>query len=112
MFSENTIAALKTSSFKEQSAGTVSFLELIVKFWKIVNVKGVNADSRFNDTDRAPIRYIDDPRLTFLLNLADVADSMKGTAKSRVKCYHQRSCYRQHTSGENQRQRTQETVDL
>ena len=71
VFSENTIAALKTSSFKEQSAGTVSFLELIVKFWKIVNVKGVYADSRFNDTDRAPIRYIDDPRLTFLLNLAD-----------------------------------------
>ena len=85
VFSENTIAALKTSSFKEQSAGTVSFLELIVKFWKIVNVKGVYAGSRFNDTDRAPIRYIDDPRLTFLLNLADVADSMKGTAKSRVK---------------------------
>ena len=44
VFSENTIAALKTSSFKEQSAGTVSFLELIVKFWKIVNVKGVYAD--------------------------------------------------------------------
>ena len=57
VFSENTIAALKTSSFKEQSAGAVSFLELIVKFWKFVNVKGVYADSSFNVSDRAPIRY-------------------------------------------------------
>ena len=28
------------------------------------------------------------------------------------KYYHQRSCYRQQTSGENKRQRTEENVDL
>ena len=35
--------------------GTINFLKLIVKFWKIVNVKGIGADSRFNDTLRGKI---------------------------------------------------------
>ena len=51
VFCDETIAALETHPGinKDSAMGTINFL----KFWKIVNVKGIGADSRFNDTLRA-----------------------------------------------------------
>ena len=62
----------------------INFLKLIVKFWKIVNVKGIGADSRFNDTLRTVMRSPDDPRLGFLIELADMADKMINKATKRI----------------------------
>ena len=51
---------------------------MFVNFWKIVNVRGLNADRRFNDERRAVISSEDDPRLTTLTSLADTVLKMKG----------------------------------
>ena len=42
-----TIAVLETHPGinKDSAVGTINFLKLIVKFWKIVNVKGIGAGS-------------------------------------------------------------------
>ena len=56
IFSEDVVAALKTSTIVKGATGTILFLEKIIKFWKIVNCKGIYSDIRFKDPDRAPIR--------------------------------------------------------
>ena len=86
VFCDETIAALETHPGinKDSAMGTINFLKLIVKFWKIVNVKGIGADSRFKDTLRAVMRSPDDPRLDFLIELADMADKMTNTATKRI----------------------------
>ena len=86
VFSDETIAALETHPgiSKDSAMRTINFLKLIVKFWKIVHVKGIGADSRFNDTFRAVMRSPDDPRLDFLIELADMADKMTNTATKRI----------------------------
>lgn len=54
---DKTISALETHTGidKDSAIGTINFLKLIVKFWKIVNVKGVGADIKFNDPLRAVV---------------------------------------------------------
>ena len=86
VFCDETIAVLETHPGinKDSAMGTIKFLKLIVKFWKIVNGKGIGADSRFNDTLRAVMRSPDDPRLDFLIELADMADKMTNTATKRI----------------------------
>ena len=51
-------------------------MEKFVKFWKILNVKGLNADIRFRDPERALMSSDDDSRLNFLLDIAKMANSM------------------------------------
>ena len=41
---------------------------------------------RFEDPQRAPIRSPDDPRINFLLEIADMADTMKSSGKRYKKC--------------------------
>ena len=65
--------------------GTANFIKIILKFWKIVNVKGEGADTRFRDDSRGVIRSSNDPRLLFLLDLADMADKMKNTGGKRIR---------------------------
>lgn len=36
--------------------GKIDFLKLIVKFWKIVNIKGAGAEIKFKDPLRAAVR--------------------------------------------------------
>ena len=81
IFSEDLVAALKTSTIVKGATGTILFLEKIIKFWKIVNCKGIYSDIRFKDADRAPIRSENDPRLLFLEDIALMADGMKVTGK-------------------------------
>ena len=53
------------------------FLNRFVKFWKIMNVKGLLADIRFRDPDRAVISSHDDcRRLKYLLEIANMAEGM------------------------------------
>ena len=57
-FCEETIVALKTHPGINKDAvnGTILFLEKIVNFWKVVNVKGPSADFRFKDQLRGVIK--------------------------------------------------------
>ena len=83
IFSEETVAAFKTNKDIKDADGTISFIEKIINFWKIVNCKGSSTDVRFRDPMRAPMRFPDDSRLSFLLELADMADKMKSSGKRR-----------------------------
>ena len=85
IFSESVIAALKSSNKKGELDGTIGFIELVMNFWKVVNVKGLTADIRFNDPLRSPIRSLDNSNLEFLTNFASVVDRMKPSSGIRMK---------------------------
>ena len=55
----------------QNNSGTINLIKMFVNFWKIVDVRGLNADRRFKDERRAVISSEDDPRLTTLTSLAD-----------------------------------------
>ena len=87
IFSEETVAALKTHPKVEQESvkGTIIFLELIIEFWKVVNVKCPGANARFRDESRNVIRSSDDINLKKLLAIATMAENMKPTSGKRVR---------------------------
>ena len=85
IFSESVIAALKSSNKMGELDGTIGFLELVMNFWKVVNVKGLTADIRFNDPLRSPIRSLDSSNLEFLVHFASVVDGMKPLSGVRMK---------------------------
>ena len=76
VFCDETIAALETCSQTTAANDTILFLKLIVKFWKIVNVHNKGTDVQLNDERRAVISSADDERLSFLQNLAAMAEGM------------------------------------
>ena len=80
VFCDETVVALKTHPelLDKNNSGTINFIKMLVNFWKIVNVRGLNADRRFKDECRAVISSEDDPRLTTLTSLADTVLKMKG----------------------------------
>ena len=49
---------------------------MVLKFWKIVNVKDFTAGKRFRDDRRDPIKTVDHQNLQFLLHFADICDFM------------------------------------
>ena len=57
VFSEETIIALKNHEGMLQcnNNGTVKFVQVFLKFWKVVNVKRAGANIRFRDPDRAAL---------------------------------------------------------
>ena len=65
------------------TVGTVKFIKMFVRFWKIVNVKGPGANLRFNDSDR-DVRSANDIQLNVLTQLADSVKSMGSHQKERV----------------------------
>ena len=79
VFCEDTIAALETHPVIDNTAvsGTTNFIKLVVKLWKIFNVRSPREDQAHNDPLRAVIRMPDDPRLQLLLDVASMADGMK-----------------------------------
>ena len=82
IFSEETIASLKINSPTSHDDGTIRFVERIIKFWKIVNSRGPYEDVTYKDVDRAEIRSPDDPRLNVLLEIAEMADSVKKSSSA------------------------------
>ena len=77
VFCDETVAALKSNKQLENVNDTVTFLSKFVKFFKIVNVKGRGEDSRLRDLDRGVISSVDDERLSYLLEPADMVEEMK-----------------------------------
>ena len=60
------------------NSGTINFIKPFVEFWKIVKVRGLNADTTFKDDLRAVMSSVDDIRLTTLSSLAGTVLKMKG----------------------------------
>lgn len=74
IFNEKNIAALKCISKENMNLlsdvkGTALFLDIIVKWWKIVNVKSAWEGKRFNDEYRDPIRSSSTLQLEYLKNI-------------------------------------------
>ena len=80
VFCDETVVALKTHPelLDKNNSGNINFIKMFGNFWKIVIVRGINADRRFKDERRAVISNEDDPRLTTLTSLADTVLKMKG----------------------------------
>jgi hypothetical protein len=74
IFNERTIAALKQDGYY----GTAAFVALFTRVWHILNIKSVDAHIHLNDPDRKPFTSIDDPRLSFLLEVADAVSKLHG----------------------------------
>ena len=87
IFCDETIAALKSHPKinNEAASGTVNFLKIVLKLWKIFNVKNPQKNQAHNDAMRAVITMPDDPRIELLLNVAAMADGMPSTTNSRVR---------------------------
>ena len=77
VFCDETVAALKSNGELNHVDGTQSFISKFVRFFKIMNVKGLGEDIRLRDPDRKVISTPDDERLSFLLELADMVDEMR-----------------------------------
>ena len=87
VFCDETIAALECFSHSQDlsAEGTILFLKLVVKFWKIVNVHCKGMDLRVNDERRAVISTKDDERLSFLIDFAAVVNEMKSRTRKRIR---------------------------
>jgi len=88
VFCDETATALVTHPSTKDIKGvtdTSFFIKLVVKFWKIVNVKRKGNDIRNNDILKSVIRSADDPRLDFLISFGSMCLAMKSKPKERVK---------------------------
>ena len=83
IISEKTVAALKQTLLQSHADDAIRFVERIIKFWKILNCRDPYADVRYKNPDRAEIRSPDNPRLNVLLEIADMADSMKKSSSAK-----------------------------
>ena len=83
VFCEETATALKSNSSIKEADDTITFIEIVVRFWKIANTKGSYADIRYKDPDRAVISTSEDARLAFLLSLATMAEQMTRKQENR-----------------------------
>ena len=72
VFCDETLAALKTRPLMENVDDTTVILSIFIKFFKIVNVKGLYEDICTRDKYRAVFSSKNDKRMNFLLNLADM----------------------------------------
>lgn len=86
VFCNETKEALKNHpGIQENVDGTVIFLEKVITFFKIMNVKSPNEDVRQRDPLRAAILSPDDKQLNFLIEFAHFAASLKGSHGQREK---------------------------
>jgi hypothetical protein len=83
VFCEETVAAFRTHPDIENKdfEGTAVFIEKIISFWSVVNVKAPGAGVRFRNELRGEIHSIDDQQLKLLRDTADLAKFMKPTGK-------------------------------
>ena len=88
VFCDETATALLTHSATKDLEGieeTATFIQKVVNFWKIVNVKKKYEDVRNNDPFKGVIEDPNDPKLAYLLKFADMCLKMKSRPKQRVK---------------------------
>ena len=63
--------------------GTALFIDKVVAMWKILNVRSKNKDVRRNDPLVAVIESPQDPRLTYLLEMANMFANMEKSGKGK-----------------------------
>ena len=85
VFSDETVSALKTHPGIDANevTGTITFLNVFINCWKILNVRSLSEGDRFRDPYRAAISDSTDPRLDELLSIAEMVESMN--AKNGIK---------------------------
>ena len=86
VFCDETISAMETHTGMSGAGaeGTILFLKLVTKFWKIMNVRSKNEHIFKRDDDKAPIGYEDSASLKFLEVFGNMAENMKA-GKKRIK---------------------------
>jgi len=88
VFSDKTYNALlnhpETTNISNISE-TADFIKLVVTWWKILNVKNVDVDCRFNDNRQAVIRDPNDDRLKFVFDFGEMALRMTSKQRKRIK---------------------------
>ena len=83
VFNEKIVACLKMNGKYD----TATFVELVTRMWKILNIKSPDAAHNLNDPDREKFTSENDPRLDFLLQMAKTFKLMDASKKGdRVKC--------------------------
>ena len=89
VFCDETVCALKCHSEMQHAKDTVVFIEKVLQFWHIVNVKSPHEDICMGDKDRAVIRSENDEQLKTLQEFGDMALKMckSGTIVERAKCF-------------------------
>ena len=87
VFCEKKIAALKSHPELNPNEvnGTVKFIEVILSFWKIVSNKDIKGDERHRDPLKNPISSSDDGNMKILMEIAAMAEKMRGKQGSRIK---------------------------
>ena len=88
VFCDETATALLTHSAtknEENILETVTFIQKVVKFWKIVSVKKKFMDVLLNDPLKGVIEDPNDPRLLYLREFGDMCLAMKSRPKLRIK---------------------------
>ena len=88
VFCDETATALRTHTATKDEDGiedTATFIEKVVKFWKICNVKSKYQDVLRNDPFRGVIEDENDPKLAYLVQFGEMCLKMKSTPKHRVK---------------------------
>ena len=68
LFHETNIASLSLKNQSNENDGIIAFLDIFLKWWKIVNVKHSHKGIRFNDDFCKPIQSVNDKNVEFLLN--------------------------------------------
>lgn len=88
IFCAETKAALTLHPDMENVEGkdeTASFIGLVVKFFKILNVKSNDAGTKHNDSMEEVVSNVYDDRLKFLCSFGDMAAAMKPSSGKRVR---------------------------
>ena len=57
---------------------TAAFVKIVVNWWKILNVKSIGVDIRFNNKSQAVVQEPLDGRLKVILQFGKMALQMKG----------------------------------
>ncbi|KAH7948923.1 hypothetical protein HPB49_003439 [Dermacentor silvarum] len=76
---KDVICGLEKIGYKVE--GSASFIEIVVKWWKIVNVRTLCKGTRLNDQFLESVFSTDDPKIVFLYNFLDWLDEWKEKTK-------------------------------
>ena len=87
VFSEKTYTALlqHPDMILSDVNDTDIFINKVIIWWKILNVKAIGADTRHNDPLQAVINNPDDNRLNLILQFGDMTLKMAGPKGKRIK---------------------------
>ena len=85
IFCEKTVAALKVHEGQLNCEGTIIFISKIIKIWKIMNVKSMYEEIRFNDPTRVVIRSVEDSSMRDLTIAAEFISAITSESGKRQK---------------------------